>query len=157
MAGVRSIEGLRVLGEPAMCMFAFAADGLNIFELEDAMARRGWALQPQLSAGASPANLHVSVNRNNVGREAELVAALRASVEEVRAGPGVGDVTALRAEVERIVANPGPESFAQIAALAGLRPGEMPSGFARINTVLDLLPDPVVDLLLVEYLNSLYV
>ncbi|HET9978957.1 MAG TPA: hypothetical protein VFQ32_00825, partial [Ktedonobacterales bacterium] len=68
-----------------------------------------------------------------------------------------GDVAALRAEVERLMTQPpGPETFAQIAALAGLRPGEMPDGFARINTVLDALPRPMVEALLVEYLNGLY-
>lgn len=156
MAGVAAIPQLRVLGEPAMCMFAIAADQLNIFEIDDAMARRGWALQPQFSAGGGPANLHFSVHRGNVGHEEELLAALRASVDEVRAGAGVGDVAALRDEVQRLIAAPGPETFGQIAALAGMTPGSLPNGFARINTVLDLLPDQVVDLLLVEYLNTLY-
>ena len=37
-----------------------------------------------------------------------------------------------------------------------MTPGQMPTSFARINTVLDALPDQVVDMLLVEYLNSIY-
>lgn len=156
MEAVRAEPELRVLGAPEMCMFAFASDSVNVFALDDALARRGWALQPQFSAGASPANLHLSVNRGNLGREAAFASALRASVAEVRAGPGVGDVAALRAEVERLMAEVGPASFAQIAALAGMTPGQMPTGFARINTVLDLLPKPLVDRLLVEYLNSIY-
>jgi glutamate/tyrosine decarboxylase-like PLP-dependent enzyme len=154
--GVNAIDGLRVLGKPDMCMFALAGEGLNVFALDDAMARRGWALQPQFSAGGGPANLHLSVNRNNVGHEEELLAALHESVAELRVGPGLGDVEALRAEVEAAMANPGPETFARIAALAGMTPGQMPTGFAQINTVLDLLPDSIVDLLLIEYLNSLY-
>jgi len=32
----------------------------------------------------------------------------------------------------------------------------MPSEFARINTVLDALPRPVAEALLLEYLNTLY-
>lgn len=156
IAGINAIDGLRVLGQPDMCMLAIAGDGINIFELDDAMARRGWALQPQFSAGGGPANLHLSVNRSNVGHEEQLLADLRASVAELRAGPGLGDVDALRAEVEAAMAAPGPETFARIAALAGMTPGQMPSGFARINTVLDLLPDAVVDMLLIEYLNSIY-
>ncbi|GAB4429416.1 MAG: aspartate aminotransferase family protein [Chloroflexi bacterium OHK40] len=156
IAAVRSVEGLRVLGAPEMCMFAFAAEDLNIFELDDAMARRGWLLQPQLSKGASPANLHVSVHQGTVGHADAFTTALRESVAEVRAGPGVGDVAALQAEVLELMARPGPETFARVAALAGLTPGQMPTGFARINTVLNLLPEAVVDALLVEYLNSIY-
>lgn len=154
--GVGVIPGLRVLGEPAMCMFAIAADDLNVFALEDALAARGWWLQPQFSAPGTPATLHLTVNRSNVGHEEALLAALREAAEELRAGPALDDVTALRAEVERLMARPGPDSFAQIAALAGLTPGQMPTGFARINTVLDALPDQLVDMLLIEYLNSIY-
>lgn len=157
IAGIAGIPGLRVLGAPDMAMFAFAADDLNVFELDDALARRGWYLQPQFSAPGIPASLHVSLGRSNVGQAGPLLAALREAVDEVRAaGSAVGDIGALRAEVERLMQHPGPESFGQIAALAGLTPGQMPSSFARINTVLDALPDQLVDMLLVEYLNSIY-
>lgn len=156
IAGINAIDGLRVLGRPDMCMLAFAADGVNVFALDDAMSRRGWGLQPQFNAGGGPANIHLSVNRSNVAHVDELLADLRASVAEVRAEGELGDLEGLRAEVERLMATPGPETFARIAALAGLAPGQMPQGFARINTVLDALPDPAVELLLVEYLNSLY-
>lgn len=156
IAGVRAIPGLRVLGEPAMCMFAVAADTLNVFALDDAMVRRGWWLQPQFSAPGTPATLHLTINRSNVGHVDALLAALGDGVAEVQAGPDVGEVDALRAAVEQVLQAPGPEAFAQIAALAGLTPGAMPTDFARINTVLDALPDPLVDMLLVEYLNSIY-
>lgn len=156
VAGIAATPGLRVLGAPDMCMFAFAAEGLDIFALDDALARRGWYLQPQFSAPGTPANLHVSVNRSNVGREAALLAALRDAADELRSAPAAEDVSALGAEVERLMAAPGPDSFARIAALAGLTPGQMPTGFAQINRVLDALPDPIVEALLVEYLNSIY-
>jgi hypothetical protein len=54
-------------------------------------------------------------------------------------------------------AHPSPAAFAPIAALAGLTPGSLPSGYAQINTVLDALPNQLVDALLIEYLNGLYV
>jgi len=69
LAGVRALPDLRILGQPQMCMFAIASDTLNIFRLDDAMARRGWSLQPQLSAGGVPATLHIAVTRSNVGCE----------------------------------------------------------------------------------------
>jgi sphinganine-1-phosphate aldolase len=155
IAGINAIPGLRVLGAPDMCMLAFTAD-LNVFALDDAMTGRGWALQPQFSAPHSPANLHLSVNRSNVTHVSALLTDLRAAVDEIRAHDPVGGVELLRAEIVRLMANPGPQTFAQVAALAGLAPGEMPSGFARVNTVLDLLPDQLADALLVEYLNSIY-
>lgn len=158
IAGVRAIDGLRVLGEPDMCMFAFTSDTVNIFELDDELTRRGWWLQAQFSAGGGPANLHLTINRSNVAHVDALLDALRASVAALASrGPGEsGDVGTLGAEVARLMAAPNADTFAQIAALAGLQPGAMPTSFARINAVLDALPDPVVDALLVEYLNSLY-
>lgn len=156
--GVATLPDLHALGQPEMCMFAVASDTLNVFALDDAMTRRGWSLQPQFSAGGVPATLHIAVNRSNVGREDALLADLADACVEVKAQPdGLDDVRELRAEVERLMQGPpGPETFARIAALAGLRPGQMPEGFARINTVMDALPRPAVEALLVEYLNSLY-
>ncbi|MCI0519449.1 MAG: aminotransferase class V-fold PLP-dependent enzyme [Chloroflexi bacterium] len=156
IAGVRAMGDLRVLGEPVMCLFTMASDTLNVFEIDDEMSRRGWSLQPQFSAGGGPANLHVSVNRSNAPHVEQFLADLADSVQAARAGGGVGDAAALQAEVMRLMSNPGPEAFAQLAALAGMIPGQMPESFARINTVLDALPRPLVDALLTEYLNTLY-
>jgi sphinganine-1-phosphate aldolase len=153
---VHTLEDVRVLGEPDMCMFSLASDTLNVFELDDEMARRGWALQPQFSAGGGPANLHLTVNRSNVPHVDELLADLGASIATVKANSRVGDVAALQAQVEQLMQNPSPAAFAQIAALAGLTPGSLPTGYAQINTVLDALPDVLVDALLIEYLNGLY-
>lgn len=156
IAGIQTIPGLRVLGQPDMCIFALASDELNIFELDDEMSARGWWLQPQFSAPGSPPNLHISVNRSNVAHVDQFLADLRSSVSALKAGGGVGDTAALQAEVIRLMSSPSPNTFAQIAALAGMLPGVMPSSFARINTVLDAMPRSIVDSLLVEYLNSLY-
>lgn len=159
IAGIALMEDVYVLGEPNMCMFALASETLNVFELDDEMTARGWTLQPQFSAGGGPANLHVSVHYANVAHVAAFLEALRASIEAVKArnSTGANEIAALKAEVLRLMQNPGPETFARIAALADLEPGKMPSGFARINTVLDALPDPLVSALLLEYLNNLYV
>jgi sphinganine-1-phosphate aldolase len=158
IAGIDAMPDLRVLGQPDMSMFAVASDTLNVFALDDAMTRRGWSLQPQFSAGGVPATLHIAVTRSNVGREDALLADLADACAEVKSQPdALGDIGELRAEVERLMQMPpGPESFARIAALAGLQPGQMPDGFARINTVMDAMPRQVVEALLVEYLNSLY-
>jgi glutamate/tyrosine decarboxylase-like PLP-dependent enzyme len=161
IAGVQSLPELEVLGQPDMCMFTMAArlgqQSLNIFALDDAMVARGWFLQPQFSAGGGPANLHVSVNRSNLSQIDAFLPALKESIAEVQGMGSVGDVEQLKQNVMHLLQNPGPATFAQIATLAGMTPGQMPTRFAQINTVLDLLPDDLVDLLLIEYLNSIYV
>lgn len=158
IAGVNELEDVYVLGEPDMCMFALASRTLNVFELDDEMTSRGWTLQPQFSAGGGPANLHVSVHYATITHVAEFLQALRASIETVktRSNQDGGEIANLKAEVESLMQQPGPETFARIIALADLEPGHLPTGFARINTVLDALPDPLVSTLLIEYLNGLY-
>ena len=44
MAGVRRIDGLRVVGRPACAHFFVAADGFDIFAVEEILTARGWAL-----------------------------------------------------------------------------------------------------------------
>ncbi len=55
--GIRAIPELQILGEPAMSMMAIASDRLNVFEIGDEMALRGWSLDRQ----QFPASLHVTV------------------------------------------------------------------------------------------------
>lgn len=41
---IRSIKGLRVLGDPRSCIVAFTSDDFHIFSLADAMKEKGWLL-----------------------------------------------------------------------------------------------------------------
>lgn len=54
--GIEDIPGFRVLGDPIMYVFAFAAQDLDIMAVGDAMAERGWFLGRQPT---TPPSLHV--------------------------------------------------------------------------------------------------
>lgn len=56
-AGVDAIPGLKVLGQPDMSMMAVASDALNIYDVGDEMAVRGWHLDRQ----QFPPSLHMTV------------------------------------------------------------------------------------------------
>lgn len=43
-----------------------------------------WALQPQFSAGGSPANLHISIHYVTIGHVSKLLFALRDSIVAVK-------------------------------------------------------------------------
>jgi sphinganine-1-phosphate aldolase len=64
--GINAIPELRVLGEPAMCMFSFASDEINVYQLGDEMGKRGWYIQGQFSTPLTPRNLHISVNHGTM-------------------------------------------------------------------------------------------
>jgi glutamate/tyrosine decarboxylase-like PLP-dependent enzyme len=56
--GIASIPGLKVLGSPEMSVMAIASDHLNVYEIGDALAQRGWHLDRQ----QFPPSLHLTVN-----------------------------------------------------------------------------------------------
>jgi sphinganine-1-phosphate aldolase len=83
VAGVRSIEGLRIVGEPEAHLAAMAADersDLDIFAVGDALARRGWFHDRQ----APPDSLHSTFSAQNAPVIEDYLVDLVDSVAEVR-------------------------------------------------------------------------
>src|SRR5690349_11718235 len=148
--GVNAIEDLQVLGEPAMCMFSFKSDTINVYQLADKMSQRGWYIQGQFSTPLTPRNLHISVNQGTLHNVDALLKDLRECVEIVRSQPSI-DSDAIRAMVGAALQSPDPESaFGQLAVSAGLSGTELPSEMAFINEVLDALPDELCNVFLVN-------
>lgn len=154
---INAMEEFRVLGEPAMCMFSFASDVVNVFQLADEMSKRGWYVQGQFATANTPRNLHISVNRGNAQNATAFLRDLRECTKIVRHAPRI-DSGAIKALVEAAVQSPDLEAaFGQLAAQAGLTGSELPTELALINEVLEALPDELCDVLLVNYFNDLYV
>ena len=155
--GINAIPGLQVLGEPAMCMFSFKSDVINVYQLGDAMAKRGWYIQGQFSTPLTPRNLHISVNYGTTHQVDALLKDLRECVELVK-GVDPIDSDGIRAMVNAALQGPDPEAaFNQLAASAGLTGTDLPEEMAFINEVLDALPDALCNVFLVNYFNDLYV
>ena len=155
--GVNAIEGLQVLGNPAMCMFSFKSDAINVYQLADEMSQRGWYIQGQFSTPLTPRNLHISVNHGTIQNVNALLRDLRECVEIVKSKMPI-DSDAIRALVSAALESPDIEAaFGQLATSAGLTGSELPSEMALINEVLDALPDDLCNVFLVNYFNDLYV
>jgi glutamate/tyrosine decarboxylase-like PLP-dependent enzyme len=85
--GIAQIPGVRVLGDP-LWVIAFATeDGLDVFQVLENMGKRGWSL----NGLQRPPAVHIAVTLRHTlpGVADRFLADLRASVEEVRANPGV--------------------------------------------------------------------
>jgi glutamate/tyrosine decarboxylase-like PLP-dependent enzyme len=155
--GVNAIPGLEVLGQPDMCMFSFKSEAINVYQLADAMAKRGWYIQGQFSTPLTPRNLHISVNYGTIHQTDALLADLRECVEEVKRMDPI-DSDGIRAMVGAALQSPNPEAaFGQLAASAGLAGTDLPEEMAFINEVLDALPDELCNAFLVNFFNDLYV
>ena len=79
--GIAAIPGLRVLGEPAMSVFAFASDTVDVYVLGDAMEKRGWKLDRQ----QRPPCLHLMVTPAHAAVVDEFLGDLRACVASIEA------------------------------------------------------------------------
>jgi sphinganine-1-phosphate aldolase len=155
--GINAIPELEVLGQPAMCMFSFKSDAINVYQLADAMAKRGWYIQGQFSTPLTPRNLHLSVSYGTTHQADALLKDLRECVEEVKGMDSI-DSDGIRAMVSSALQSPDPEAaFNQLAASAGLTGTDLPEEMAFINEVMDALPDELCNMFLVNYFNDLYV
>jgi sphinganine-1-phosphate aldolase len=84
--GIAAIPGLSVPGDP-LWVTAFAADGLDIYQVMENMGHRGWSL----NGLQRPAAVHIAVTLRHTlpGVAGRFLADLAAAVEEARANPGV--------------------------------------------------------------------
>ena len=78
--GINAIPGLKVLSNPEMSVFAIASDSLDVYELADELALRGWHLDRQ----HFPPSLHVTVNYVHAQAAAEFLTDLANAAERVR-------------------------------------------------------------------------
>jgi glutamate/tyrosine decarboxylase-like PLP-dependent enzyme len=153
--GINAIPSLHVLGKPDMCMFSFASDRVNVYQLADEMHKRGWYLQGQFSTPQTPRSLHVSVSYGTVPQVDAMLDDLRACMQIVEARPM--DTQAIRHRVAQFLAAPSPEAFQELARMAGIAGQDLPEEMAIINEVLDALPDAMANQVLIDYFNDLYV
>jgi len=159
--GINAIDGLAVMGDPAMNLVAFQSTdpALSIYRVIDLMKKKDWYIQPQLGFCGSIANAHLSINPDRVRWADEMLADLEECVATARAagweGPPAGIAQAL-AGVDPATIDA--ETFQSVLAMAGMNNGvELPDEMAEINELLDALPPAFTEVMLKEFLNQLYV
>lgn len=148
---------LRMLGRPHMNLLSFASDTVSVFHIADEMKDRRWFVQPQLAYGSSPENIHLSVNPASVHWTGDMLADLAECTEAAKRLPS-GD---LAVQIQEAFGNLAPEDlteklFEDLLSMAGVTGTSLPGRMAEINEVLNALPVPLRERLLVEYLNVLY-
>ena len=82
--GIAAVPGLRILGDP-LWVIAFASDEVNVYQVMDRMAERGWSLNGLQRPPA--VHLAITLRHTQPGVAERFVRDLRAAVEEVRANP----------------------------------------------------------------------
>ena len=157
--GIKRIQGVEILGQPDMCMFALAAttDKINVYRLADKMKEMGWHLQPQFKRDNSPANLHISLNRLTVPVAEAFLKDFESMVEVMQKEELDEKTRNLYSEIEKLSLRFDDASFFKLAELAGITGNELPDNMAQINMLLEVLPHDISEFMLTEYLNNLMV
>ena len=148
--GINAIPGLQVLGEPAMSMFSFASDSINVFVLADEMAKRGWFLQPQFTTPLTPRNLHVSVNYGTAHNVQALLADLRECVEIVKREDKI-DRQAVQAMVAQRLAAWTRSRLCRHGCSGGPGRHRVAQRTAAINEIMDALPPQLCNQFLINF------
>jgi glutamate/tyrosine decarboxylase-like PLP-dependent enzyme len=156
-AGIKQIDGLRLLSQPDMNLVAFTSDTVNVFHIIDEMKTLGWYVQPQLGFQSSKENIHLSINPASAKWVDAFLSDLRVCVEKAR-NLKSGE---LAATIKSALANVDPaslteESLSQMLGMAGIQGNQLPERMADINEILNALPVSLRERLLIEYLNDLY-
>jgi glutamate/tyrosine decarboxylase-like PLP-dependent enzyme len=155
--GVNSIDGLRVLGKPDMCMFALASttDRINIYLLAEEMKKAGWYLQPQFARDNSPANLHISLNRSTIPKAQAFLDDFEKTVERVKNREADPKTLDLQAELKKLSLEYDDETFLKLAEMAGVSGTEPPENMEKVNMLLEALPYDISEYVMVEFINNM--
>ncbi|RPK43885.1 aminotransferase class V-fold PLP-dependent enzyme [Streptomyces sp. ADI93-02] len=176
LAGLRSLDGVRVLGDPAAGLVAFTVAGEDtgaptgagedtgapdlslLLHLADEMRELGWYLQPQLSFDGLPPNLHLTLTPATVGQVDALLGDLAAALAKARALEPVTVDPALAAFAAELDPRTlGPDEVAAVLDFAGLGEGAgLPGRMAPVLVLLDALPGPLKERLLSEFIGSVF-
>jgi hypothetical protein len=140
-----------------MSLLAFASDEVDVFQIIDEMKSRDWYIQPALTNGPSPKNIHLSINPSNVEWVEPFLDDLRDAVEKVRTIPA----SAMGEMVRQGFAEMDPDEltsdmFGQLLQMAGMDGVGIPGKSAEINEILDALEPRFRERLLTEFMNELF-
>ncbi len=157
VAAIDANPDLRLLGRPDMNLLSFASDSVSVFHIADEMKEKRWYVQPQLAYGTSPENIHLSINPESVRWTDAMLADLAECTERAKSMPS-GE---LAPKIQEAFGHLAPKDlsndvFENLLGMAGVEGTSLPGRMAEINEVLNALPVPLRERLLVEYLNVLY-
>ncbi|MBT8491566.1 MAG: aspartate aminotransferase family protein [Deltaproteobacteria bacterium] len=152
--GVSAIDGLRVLGKPAMGLVAITTDDGDLFTLADRLTAAGWHLQPTYAFGRSPAHIHFTIDPSNAGQVGAFLADLREQACDLPATtePPAPVVAMLSAVAGGAAGVP----IETVMYELGIRDGKLPAEQATIHRLLNAASPEVREQLLTQFMGGLF-
>ncbi len=156
LKGISEIDGLVVLGEPAMGLMAVTTSEGDIFELADRLTAAGWHVQPTYAFGNSPAHIHFTIDPGNAGRVGELLEDLRTQSQNLPAAENAPEPVVQMLEAVAQGGSGGGMDIGKMMAEFGIRDGKMPEQQATIHRLLNSVSPSAREKLLVLFLGEMF-
>ncbi|MBU0705570.1 MAG: aspartate aminotransferase family protein [Chloroflexi bacterium] len=140
--GIDGIEGVKILGDPAMSILAIGSDTLNVYEIADELAMRGWHLDRQ----QFPPSLHLTVTHAHAQVADQFLADLREAVARARRFSFTKLANSLKVGLVQVAAKLLPASLmsklaARSSSVTGLRGAHLPKRSAAMYGMMASLPN----------------
>jgi sphinganine-1-phosphate aldolase len=158
---VREMPGLAVAAPPESTLLSLVTDGTcDVFTISDEMLVRGWFVQPQMRFGALPPTLHLTLSAATADASEQIAADLAAATVAARsAGPvqPPAELVTMASAIDPAMLDEA--TFGALLAAAGLAGGDgaiaLPERMAPLNALLDAIPAPVREALLLGVVDRL--
>ncbi len=162
--GLKTIPELQLIGDPAIALFTMVSkhEKLDIFQLADAMQKRGWYLQAQLASRLSPQGIHISISQHNVPHIDAVIEDLKICIAQLIASqsaqPSSADMMAGMDSnmIQLLLADFNPDMLDMLEAVLGTNESGLPDNMVMINNILNTLSTEQRDMLLTAFVNRMY-
>ncbi len=155
--GIEAIEGVTVLGDPAMSVLAIGSDRLNVYEIGDELAARGWYMDRQ----QAPPSLHLTVTHAHARVIDQFLVDLGHAVASARRPSFAKLSNAARVGLVRVAGRVLPARWmsalaSRSSSMTGLKGANVPSRSAAMYGMMASLPNQGdLDELVLGVLDSL--
>ncbi|MBI5653658.1 MAG: aspartate aminotransferase family protein [Chloroflexi bacterium] len=118
--GINALDGVRVLGNPAMSILAIGSNSLNVYEIADELQARGWHIDRQ----QFPPSLHLTITPAHAASADQFLADLRDAVAQAKRFTVAKTLNAIQVRLAQIASKILPaqwmsELTARVGAISG--------------------------------------
>jgi glutamate/tyrosine decarboxylase-like PLP-dependent enzyme len=140
--GIDAIEGISILGDPAMSILAIGSSRLNVYEVGDELTLRGWHMDRQ----QYPPSLHLTVTHAHAQVAEQFLHDLEEVVTQARRLSPAKLSNAAKVGLVRALAKALPARWmsalaARSSSMTGLSGGDMPTRSAAMYGMMASLPN----------------
>jgi glutamate/tyrosine decarboxylase-like PLP-dependent enzyme len=140
--GIDAIEGVQILGDPAMSILAIGSDRLNVYEIADELTLRGWHLDRQ----QYPPSLHLTVTHAHAQIADQFLHDLEQAVDIVKKPSRTrltnsATVSLVRAAGKLLPARVMSALTARSSSITGLKGADVPTRSAAMYGMMASLPN----------------